>query len=50
MKQASTSGNVDVIQILLNKGGDVSIRDKDGVTALMSSASHGHAKVLVLLN
>lgn len=43
--QASTSGNVAVINLLLKKGADVSVTDKDGVTTLMSSASHGHAQV-----
>lgn len=45
VEQASTSGNVDVINLLLKKGADVSVTDKDGVTTLMSSASHGHAQV-----
>lgn len=43
--QASTSGNVGVINLLLKKGADVSVTDKDGVTTLMSAASHGHAQV-----
>lgn len=45
VKQASTSGNVGVINLLLKKGADVSVTDKDGVTTLMSAASHGHAQV-----
>lgn len=45
MAQASTSGNVGVINLLLKKGADVSVTDKDGVTTLMSAASHGHAQV-----
>lgn len=43
--QASTSGNVGVINLLLKKGADVVVTDKDGVTTLMSAASHGHAQV-----
>lgn len=43
--QASTSGNVGVINLLLKKGADVAVTDKDGVTTLMSAASHGHAQV-----
>lgn len=34
-----------VINLLLKKGADVSVTDKDGVTTLMSAASHGHAQV-----
>lgn len=45
LAQASTSGNVGVINLLLKKGADVSVTDKDGVTTLMSAASHGHAQV-----
>lgn len=45
VEQASTSGNVGVINLLLKKGADVSVTDKDGVTTLMSAASHGHAQV-----
>lgn len=43
--QASTSGNVGVMNLLLKKGADVAVTDKDGVTTLMSAASHGHAQV-----
>lgn len=43
--QASTSGNVAVMNLLLKKGADVAVTDKDGVTTLMSAASHGHASV-----
>ena len=43
--QASTSGNVGVINLLLKKGADVTVTDKDGVSTLMSAASHGHAQV-----
>lgn len=46
--QASTSGNVGVMNLLLKKGADVTVTDKDGVTTLMSAASHGHAQVLLL--
>lgn len=49
VKQASTSGNVGVINLLLKKGADVSVTDKDGVTTLMSAASHGHAQVGALV-
>lgn len=49
MLQASTSGNVGVIKLLLNKGADVTVTDKDGVSTLMSAASHGHAQVLTIL-
>lgn len=45
MLQASTSGNVGVINLLLKKGADVTVTDKDGVSTLMSAASHGHAQV-----
>lgn len=34
-----------VINLLLKKGADVSVTDKDGVTTLMSAASHGHQQV-----
>lgn len=33
------------MNLLLNKGADVGVTDKDGVTTLMSAASHGHAEV-----
>lgn len=49
LSQASTSGNVGVINLLLKKGADVSVTDKDGVTTLMSAASHGHAQVFFSL-
>lgn len=47
--QASTSGNVGVINLLLKKGADVTVTDKDGVSTLMSAASHGHAQVLTIV-
>ncbi|CAM9510965.1 unnamed protein product, partial [Hapterophycus canaliculatus] len=49
IEQASTSGNVDVINLLLKNGADVSVTDKDGVTTLMSAASHGHAQACKVL-
>lgn len=49
MSQASTSGNVGVINLLLKKGADVTVTDKDGVSTLMSAASHGHTQVIPCL-
>lgn len=34
-----------MMNLLLKKGADVNVTDKDGVTTIMSAASHGHAQV-----
>jgi ankyrin repeat protein len=34
-----STGNLTVVDLLISKGADVMIRDKDGVTPLMSAAS-----------
>jgi ankyrin repeat protein len=42
LMEACTSGNYSVVELLIAKGADPGITDKDGVTALMSAASQGH--------
>ena len=44
--RASFGGHVDVVQILLEAGADVSAQDKNGKTALMWSAQMGRDEVV----
>lgn len=39
LMEASTSGNYSVVKLLIDNGAQATIKDKDGVTALMSAAS-----------
>ena len=43
---ASVSGNVDVIQLLIDRGVDVTARDKDGTCAALRAQWCGHATVV----
>ncbi|MEW6112716.1 MAG: ankyrin repeat domain-containing protein, partial [Thermodesulfobacteriota bacterium] len=39
----------DVVSVLLDKGGDVDAKDKDGGTALMEASKKGHVDVVKVL-
>lgn len=46
---ASMWGQYDVVEYLLKKGADVSIRNEDNDSALTLARKHGHRDVAVLL-
>lgn len=46
LSEACTAGNFSTVNILLDAGADVTVVDNDGVTALMSAASQGHAAIV----
>ena len=46
---AASHGRLDMVQLLVEAGADVNIRDEDGSTALMCSAEHGHAHIVKYL-
>lgn len=41
---AASRGFHDMVQLLLDIGADPNLQDKDGSTALMYAAEHGHEK------
>lgn len=40
---------IDLAQIIIDKGADVNVRSKDGITALMIAAGHNNAPIIALL-
>ena len=46
---AASHGRLDVVQLLVEAGTDINIRDEDGSTALMCAAEHGHASIVKYL-
>lgn len=46
---AVSHDNMDMVQMLLNAGADINIRDDDGSTALMCAAEHGRIEMVKLL-
>jgi len=46
---AATTGQLEVIEVLMGHGPDVSAGDKDGITALMEAASNGNLEVVQFL-
>merc|ERR1719499_2984699 len=46
---AVSHGRLDMVDLLLEGGADVNIRDEDGSTALMCAAEHGHMEIVKLL-
>ena len=43
---AVSHGRLDMVQLLVEAGADVNIRDEDGSTALMCAAEHGHMEIV----
>jgi ankyrin repeat protein len=46
---AASHGRLDMVQLLVEAGADVNIRDEDGSTSLMCAAEHGHAGIVKYL-
>ena len=46
---ASHEGRIEVVQLLLEKGADVNVKEKTGKTALSMASSKGHENVVKLL-
>lgn len=46
LMQASKSGHLEVIKLLLAKGADANAKSKDGTTALIHAAQRGHTDVV----
>ena len=46
---AVSHGRLDMVQILVEAGAEVNIRDEDGSTALMCAAEHGHMEIVKFL-
>jgi ankyrin repeat protein len=46
---AVSHGRLDMVQLLIEAGADVNIRDEDGSTALMCAAEHGHMEIVKYL-
>lgn len=46
---ASGNGDVDMVQLLIDNGADINIKNKDGYTALIWASSEGHLDVVRLL-
>jgi len=43
---AVSHGRLDMVELLVEAGADVNIRDEDGSTALMCAAEHGHLEIV----
>jgi len=43
---ALEEGHKEVVELLIEKGADVNVKDKDGRTALMIASEKGHKKWL----
>ena len=46
---AVSHGRLDMVELLVEAGADVNIRDEDGSTALMCAAEHGHMEIVKYL-
>ncbi|TRY77840.1 hypothetical protein TCAL_06805 [Tigriopus californicus] len=46
---AVSHGRADMVQLLVEAGADINIRDEDGSTALMCAAEHGHMEIVKFL-
>ena len=46
---AVSHGRVDMVELLVEGGADVNVRDEDGSTALMCAAEHGHIEIVKVL-
>jgi hypothetical protein len=49
LMMAASKGRADVVEALIKKGADVTVKDKWGKTALHKAASHGHNDIVTLL-
>lgn len=46
---AATNGHVEILQLLLDRGGNVNAQDKSGLTPLMAAAELGNTVAVILL-
>jgi len=46
---AVSHGRLDMVNLLLEAGADINIKDDDGSTSLMCASEHGHAAIVRLL-
>lgn len=49
LKEAASSGNLDIVQLLMNASGDLNYRDQDGWSAIHWAAEEGHLETVRLL-
>jgi ankyrin repeat protein len=46
---AAARGHAEVVQVLLETGADVNVKDKNGKTALMRAVIKGHKEIAEIL-
>lgn len=49
LMEASVRGNLEVMKLLIERGADINLTDKDGWTALMGATVQGHLESVSLL-
>jgi len=47
--RAAGTGHTEIVRLLIDKGADVNLLDKNGETALMGAAGAGHTEIVKVL-